>query len=378
MPGAPVSNKENWNGAPTRSKQSYDRAMTAPLNVRKQHKDLDITVEVPERHHGRNVGYNNNGYYAPPCQPTHEPTREPTLPVLQFDESEAYHAPVAYNSDAQIRIREPNTPMQTSTGPPTITVEDHDDHDDHTNEIPQIQIDDTNHHGDDSLDSLTHSTFTRSRISPPVDMAAHARSLHRSAYTKGLPNVCLACGQHIRSNERVAKIDESVTAHMQCFSCCVCATALEFNEFYYDGPSNRLYCHLDYHETFSERCNYCSQPIVQDGIFAAGVHWHREHFFCSECSEVIGNKAHYVEEDGLAVCDGCWEKKHADTCWKCRHKCVGAEQAISALERTWCRTCFSCEECTTPFDSGQFVLREDGTLVCELCEMRHLKSQVWR
>jgi hypothetical protein len=90
----------------------------------------------------------------------------------------------------------------------------------------------------------------------------------------------------------------------------------------------------------------------------------------------VGDNSHYMSGE-LPVCEPCWEKKNAGICWKCRHRCHGSAKAILALERTWCSTCFACEECTTPFDEGEFVLREDGTLVCETCELRHLKSSAW-
>lgn len=112
-------------------------------------------------------------------------------------------------------------------------------------------------------------------------------------------------------------------------------------------------------------------------MFALGKHWHVGHFFCSECSNPFDRDADYMTINDLPICSDCYAHKTASNCWKCRHKLVGSSQAIEALGRIWCVRCFSCEECDGPFYDDQFILRENGTLVCEHCEQIRIKKAIW-
>lgn len=234
--------------------------------------------------------------------------------------------------------------------------------------------------------------------------------------------VCTLCNYAIESNERVVRTN-GLTLHVNCFRCHQCHMQLEHSQFYFhkneasqqeeiNSNSNSttsttapgyLYCHLDYHELFSPRCGYCQTPIEGTAIFALNRHWHQDHFFCADCNRAFEEAEDYfivqngqaskkkntssnnneekengLEEECVAWCKDCHAKKTAVRCWKCRHEIRTGEACIEALDRSWCSTCFSCEECMQPFTTNEFILRTDGTLVCLPCEARRIRSDVWR
>lgn len=185
---------------------------------------------------------------------------------------------------------------------------------------------------------------------------------------------CSICHDKLRTNQRVVKTDYG-TIHNDCFRCNICDESLEHSQFYFSEMTQKIYCHLDYHQLFSPLCGYCNTPVESDGIFALNKHWHNGHFFCADCSEPFSGTDNYYVKDGHTLCENCHLEKMAIKCWKCQYKC--SPMVIEALGRQWCNSCFSCEECTTPFENNEFILRQDGTLVCHICEARRIKQECW-
>lgn len=105
-------------------------------------------------------------------------------------------------------------------------------------------------------------------------------------------------------------------------------------------------------------------------------------------SKKLGNSQRTPSTSGnhnstVAWCTDCYSKKTAISCWKCsksmpQNEAEHSEPCIEALGRTWCSRCFACEECDTPFETTEFILREDGTLVCFSCEAKRIRSDVWK
>lgn len=317
--------------------------------------------------------------------------------------------------------------------------------------------------------SKAFDTFHSAFLPPtPADAELNAEHTHVS---------CSVCQKSIYSNERVVQTSAMTTLHLSCFRCSKCHMSLEHSQFYvhdtaspkqgllpsppsldnhgHEGgrgidngniggnqmhnassrkeqsskPTKFLYCHLDYHELFSPRCNYCSTPIEGSTIFALDKHWHEGHFFCGSCNKpfekgqdycvvdptqalkegkIVGikgsthakNNTGTANNNTVAWCTSCFSKKTSLSCWKCsktlpQHNSHNSshgtyssshaqddphtsEPCIEALGRTWCTTCFACEECDVPFDTSEFILREDGTLVCFACEAKRIRMDVWK
>ncbi|TGZ78823.1 hypothetical protein EX30DRAFT_359681 [Ascodesmis nigricans] len=194
----------------------------------------------------------------------------------------------------------------------------------------------------------------------------------------------------------------SLRFHPTCFRCAHCATSLEHVGFFPEpaearqsrlaalnsssstsgsssapSPPVRFYCHLDFHELFSPRCRTCTTPIESSIILALGHTYHEGHFFCAECGDPFTSTSRFVEKDGYAWCTGCYAKRYAGKCCKCRRPVV--EMVVKALGREWHEECFNCGECGGGFEGGRFFVRgggeggEGGEAVCVRCEERRLK-----
>lgn len=186
-------------------------------------------------------------------------------------------------------------------------------------------------------------------------------------------NICLVCEEYLQRSQDAVKTDYG-TIHLHCFRCCECDMSLQHSQFYFSNITQKIYCHLDFHQQFSPKCGYCSTPIETKSIFALEKYWHKGHFFCFDCSEPFGETDEYFVSGKDTLCRECNDRRQEVKCWKCGHSCV---TAIEALGRQWCTSCFACEECTSTFHDLAFVLREDGTLVCNICETRRLKEECW-
>ncbi|CAN6656958.1 hypothetical protein TRVA0_029S01112 [Trichomonascus vanleenenianus] len=183
---------------------------------------------------------------------------------------------------------------------------------------------------------------------------------------------CIVCRDLLRTNQRIVRTDYG-TIHAGCFVCSVCRESLELAQFYFqDGEA---FCHLDYHQIYSPKCGHCGSPVEGEGIVALGKHWHKGHFFCHECSTPFREVDEYYINGNEVRCGSCQGKTETIKCWRCDSDCA---QAIEALGRIWCSPCFCCEICSVPFNTNEFVLREDGTLSCHRCEIMRLKQESWR
>ncbi|KAK9465310.1 hypothetical protein V1512DRAFT_266036 [Lipomyces arxii] len=176
---------------------------------------------------------------------------------------------------------------------------------------------------------------------------------------------CAHCHQSLAGTKTLLKAIGN-SYHPQCFQCARCGISLEHAEFY--PHENRIYCHHDYHELFSPRCDYCHMPIEEEVISAAGRTYHAGHFFCVGCSKAFSATETFHIRGEHAWCHDCFMSRFATQCWRCQKQISEGEVIIKAIGRDWCSTCFSCEECATPFGDDGFVIRHDGTLVCIECE----------
>ncbi|KAK7206846.1 hypothetical protein BZA70DRAFT_275190 [Myxozyma melibiosi] len=189
-------------------------------------------------------------------------------------------------------------------------------------------------------------------------------------------SVCAGCGGELALSKVVLKaLGEKY--HPDCFQCAHCGLSLEHAAFF--PHEGKVYCHLDYHEMFSPRCDHCHTPIEGEVVNAMGKTYHFGHFFCAGCSEPFSMmpSASYHARDNHAWCHDCFTKRYSTKCWKCTEIIPEGDVIIKVLGREWCSSCFACEECTTPFGDDGFVLRDDGTLVCMTCEELRLKRNVY-
>lgn len=192
---------------------------------------------------------------------------------------------------------------------------------------------------------------------------------------------CVVCDDHVAMNERIVQTESLQGSrdiyHLRCFRCCICDSSLEHMEHYIDPHSDMLFCHVDYHETFSPKCAQCSSCIEGDYVQAMGKTFHVDHFFCAQCGKPFqeGQQHHIIE--GHAYCSPCHDVKTAEKCWRCSHVFNVNDPIIEVLDRLWCETCYSCEECGVGLKE-EFTLTNDGVVLCEKCQVKKVKKYAWQ
>lgn len=237
-----------------------------------------------------------------------------------------------------------------------------------TGRLPQTPYNSIGPEHDMSMHSMTRSeNFNGSRRLPQPGDAPRPPP-------KRVPKtVCAGCENSVSFTQRIVRTDYG-NYHANCFACFHCRQPLEHSQFYFSNVTQKIYCHLDYHYLFSPKCGYCETPVEDKGIFAVGKHWHKGHFFCADCSTAFSETDAYYVDGDHALCTSCQSKRSRLKCWKCQQS---LSEVIEALGRYWCSSCFCCDDCTTQLDYTEFILRENGDLVCHNCEIRRIKHNCW-
>lgn len=110
-------------------------------------------------------------------------------------------------------------------------------------------------------------------------------------------------------------------------------------------------------------CKSCGNDIAGEFVLAKGSHFCVSCFVCGTCGSSLAGKG-YVERDGAHYCETCYHDKFSPHCARCNQVIRG--QYVSALGQPWCPECFSCTQCSRPFDTDQFRKR-DNKPYCEEC-----------
>ncbi|SJL05423.1 uncharacterized protein ARMOST_08790 [Armillaria ostoyae] len=185
--------------------------------------------------------------------------------------------------------------------------------------------------------------------------------------------------------------------HPECFKCTICSELLEHVSSY--ERDGKMYCHLDFYETFAPKCSHCHTPIIEehfisldDSALGGKRTYHAQHFFCAECGDPflsasggLGGERSFSADTqtsefmvyrGYAYCEACHVRLRMPKCSRCKKSIrEWDEGAVEAMGRKWCWGCFRCEGCEQPFDEGTFFER-DKKAWCENCFSVILRNEV--
>ncbi|KAK9383027.1 uncharacterized protein V2V93DRAFT_311750, partial [Kockiozyma suomiensis] len=175
----------------------------------------------------------------------------------------------------------------------------------------------------------------------PLNPGSNLESQNRSHFN----NICSMCRRPLSTSKTVLKALGN-KYHPECFQCSHCALSLEHAAFF--PHEGKVYCHLDYHELFSPRCNHCNTPIEGEVVNAMGKAYHVGHFFCAGCSESFSASSLYHARDNYAWCHDCFNNRYLTKCWKCSQAIAEGDVIIKVLGREWCASCFACEYRNAP------------------------------
>ncbi|XP_035991599.1 LIM and senescent cell antigen-like-containing domain protein 1 [Fundulus heteroclitus] len=186
--------------------------------------------------------------------------------------------------------------------------------------------------------------------------------------------------------------------HPDCFCCDICQAVLADVGFVKNAGrkeltadarelKEELFC-LPCHDKMGVPiCGACRRPIV---VNAMGKQWHVEHliivtvrwppikvplplckiivslqhFVCAKCEKPFLAHRHY-ERKGLAYCETHYNQLFGDVCYHCNRVIEG--DVVSALNKAWCVSCFSCSTYNTKLTLKNKFVEFDMKPVCKKC-----------
>lgn len=89
-----------------------------------------------------------------------------------------------------------------------------------------------------------------------------------------------------------------------------------------------------------------------------------QHFVCAKCEKPFLGHRHY-ERKGLAYCETHYNQLFGDVCYHCNRVIEG--DVVSALNKAWCVSCFSCSTCNTKLTLKNKFVEFDMKPVCKKC-----------
>ncbi|XP_015422969.1 PREDICTED: LIM and senescent cell antigen-like-containing domain protein 2 [Myotis davidii] len=89
-----------------------------------------------------------------------------------------------------------------------------------------------------------------------------------------------------------------------------------------------------------------------------------QHFVCAKCEKPFRGHRHY-ERKGLAYCETHYSQLFGDVCYSCSHVIEG--DVLSALNKAWCASCFSCSACHSKLTLKNKFVEFDMKPVCKRC-----------
>uniref|UniRef100_A0AC11D1Y7 LIM and cysteine rich domains 1 n=1 Tax=Ovis aries TaxID=9940 RepID=A0AC11D1Y7_SHEEP len=97
--------------------------------------------------------------------------------------------------------------------------------------------------------------------------------------------------------------------HPACFVCTKCSEPLvDLIYFWKDGAP---WCGRHYCESLRPRCSGCDEIIFsEDYQRVEDLAWHRKHFVCEGCEQLLGGRA-YIVTKGQLLCPTCSKSKHS-------------------------------------------------------------------
>lgn len=145
-------------------------------------------------------------------------------------------------------------------------------------------------------------------------------------YQKQIRNICGACGKPI--------VGRSVTAlgkvwHPEHFTCTTCQVPFAGSAF--REHEGKPYCESHYHQYFGRMCFKCNKPVVDRGVEVFGKIYHREHFTCTGCENILGKEI--MEWDGKPLCFKCFDALPKEVKKRIKEKKAGDKKSAKEREK---------------------------------------------
>jgi hypothetical protein len=175
-------------------------------------------------------------------------------------------------------------------------------------------------------------------------------------------HICSKCKKPI-TGEYVLLFGQRM--HPEHFQCDMCGKDLRNGDCHeYQGKN---YCYEDYLKLQTSTCAGCRKPIVGRSVTAMGRVWHPEHFCCAHCHTPFAASQFY-EKDGLPYCEEHYKQLFGRPCSKCNNPVV--KDGVEALGKIWHREHFMCQNCDELLDATGKICSWEGKPLCKRCYLK--------
>eukprot|EP00042_Codosiga_hollandica_P049635 m.580506 g.580506 ORF g.580506 m.580506 type:complete len:138 (+) comp57928_c0_seq8:158-571(+) len=132
----------------------------------------------------------------------------------------------------------------------------------------------------------------------------------------------------------------------------------------------RAYCREDFNTLFSTKCSRCDQSILTEIITAIGKSWHKSCFTCVDCMQPFP-AGDFFDIDGQPYCNTHHASRRNLSCAGCQ-QLLGTGRVVNAAGKRWHPEHFKCSKCATVLVAGGFSSL-DSKPYCLACYARVAK-----
>lgn len=118
-------------------------------------------------------------------------------------------------------------------------------------------------------------------------------------------------------------------------------------------------------------CVACGETIDGKHMVVGESRWHKEHFRCSVCDELL-SKDGFVYKEGVLFCRFHYHQRYSPMCGGCGQRITAGGYA-SALGQAWHPEHLVCAACRQPFKSGRFIAKGNKPFCDKECHADYVK-----
>ncbi|ESN90665.1 hypothetical protein HELRODRAFT_71169, partial [Helobdella robusta] len=189
-------------------------------------------------------------------------------------------------------------------------------------------------------------------------------------YERLYAHVCNEC-KHVIGTDSKDLSYKDAHWHEKCFKCCDCHLSLVEKPF--ATTNNKLYCADCHDNNFAAKCDQCGKAF-KSGMKKYDYNdkqYHMECFCCNECKQPIADQS-FVPRNQTIVCVPCYEKHHAQRCFKC--KASISKGGVAYKDNTYHKECFVCEGCSKVLSGLKFVTKDELPFCAECFNEKFAKK----
>ncbi|OHS98187.1 hypothetical protein TRFO_09060 [Tritrichomonas foetus] len=153
---------------------------------------------------------------------------------------------------------------------------------------------------------------------------------------------CMVCDEILDGTKSFDTINDELYVHSNCLSCYECSKIIMKGQ--QKKMNNKIFCRRCYAVVRERICDICKEPTIGDFVKCHKKFYHREHFKCSVCEEILKGNNYVIHHNKLfCPTHGQFYTSH---CAFCKGSLFSTnEERIRFSGKTYHTVCFICRVC---------------------------------